>query len=77
MSVEMRQRFRVSNEFFAAETRATGRGFEVKVYSLRTADGYFKQDILKPVLHLRGEDEEELLRQARAWIESLKSGNKK
>lgn len=60
----MRRRFRVGNKLFAAETFAVGDHFEVKVFPLYSADGYFKREGAKPVTRLRGCDEDELLRLA-------------
>ena len=77
MSAGMRRRFRVKNEFFAAETYRAGDSFEVKVFPLKTRDGYFKEEGLKPVLRLRGNDELDLLRRAVAEMESSLLTNRK
>jgi hypothetical protein len=71
MAAGMRRRFRIKNQFFAAETSRAGDCFEVKVFGLKTRDGYFKEESLKPVLRLRGNDELELLLRAVAEMESL------
>ncbi len=56
---------------FAAETYTAGDFFEVRVFLLKSRDGYFKEEGLKPVLHLRGDDELVLLRRAVAEAKSL------
>lgn len=60
----MRQRFRVRNQLFAAETRSQGDHFEVKVFSLQLGDSYFRHETLAPLVHLFGRDQPQLLREA-------------
>ena len=60
----VRQRFRVGDQLFAAETFRIGREYEVRVFLIRPSDSYFKKEKLKAILSFRGAGEQELMRQA-------------
>jgi hypothetical protein len=65
----VRQRFRVGDQLFAAETFRVGREYEVRVFLIRPSDSYFKKEKLKAILSFKGDDEEELLRRAVSRLE--------
>ena len=60
----MRHRFRVLNQFFAVETSRAGEFLEARVFLLLPTDGYFRREQRKPILRLRGREEQDLLQQA-------------
>ncbi len=49
------------DEMFAAETFARSGKFEVKVFSLKPLEGYFRSERPEALLSLRGPDERQLL----------------
>ena len=57
----MRRRFRILDEQFAAETFVRSGQFEVKVFCLKPLQSYFKSERTRPLLSLRGPDEQQLL----------------